>query len=276
MADNKYFWLKLPKNFFSRHDIKIIEAMPNGKEYAYFYVKLMAESITHEGYLRFNDLIPYNEEMLSTITNTNIDIVRSALKVLKHLEMIEVLDDQTLYLSEVKKLIGCESSVAERVRKHRESQKLLQCNDDVTKLKQNCNTEKELELEKELDIDIDKSISLSEQVRQMYSEICKSYPKLTKLSEKRKSAIKARLNTGYTINDFKLLFEKAETSLFLKGKNNRNWTATFDWLICDSNMAKVIDGNYDNKSEQKGEKHSYYLKANFENSMKIVQGDCDD
>ena len=38
---------------------------------------------------------------------------------------------------------------------------------------------------------------------------------------------------------------------FLKGKNNRDWQANFDWLIKDSNMAKTLDGNYDNKSALK-------------------------
>jgi hypothetical protein len=61
-----------------------------------------------------------------------------------------------------------------------------------------------------------------------------------------RKAIKARLNT-YSIEDFKELFTKAEKSDFLKGSNSRNWSATFDWLIKDSNMAKVLDGNYDNK-----------------------------
>ena len=77
----------------------------------------------------------------------------------------------------------------------------------------------------------------------MYNEICISFPRIRSLSESRKRAIKARLNT-YTIDDFRKLFENAEASDFLKGKNNRNWSATFDWLIQDSNMAKVLDGNY--------------------------------
>ena len=54
------------------------------------------------------------------------------------------------------------------------------------------------------------------------------------------------MKTGYTLEDFQRVFEKAESSDFLKGKNKRDWSATFDWLICDSNMAKVLDGNYDN------------------------------
>lgn len=82
----------------------------------------------------------------------------------------------------------------------------------------------------------------------MYNDTCVSFPHLKTLSDSRKKSIKARFNAGYTYDDFKNLFSKAEQSTFLKGSNNRNWSATFDWLIKDSNMAKVLDGNYDNKN----------------------------
>lgn len=59
--------------------------------------------------------------------------------------------------------------------------------------------------------------------------------------------IRARLRSGYTVEDFTRVFIKAENSSFLKGANSRNWTATFDWLIKDGNMAKVLDGNFDDK-----------------------------
>lgn len=79
----------------------------------------------------------------------------------------------------------------------------------------------------------------------MYNETCVSFPKCTKLSEARKRALSARLKK-FTVEDFKLMFEKAEQSDFLKGANNRNWIANFDWFISDKNFVKVIDGNYDN------------------------------
>lgn len=82
----------------------------------------------------------------------------------------------------------------------------------------------------------------------MYNDTCVSFPHLKTLSDSRKKSIKARFNAGYTYDDFKNLFSKAEKSTFLKGSNGRNWSATFDWLIKDSNMAKVLDGNYDNKN----------------------------
>ena len=81
----------------------------------------------------------------------------------------------------------------------------------------------------------------------MYNDICISFPRLTVLSDKRKKAIKARLNT-YTVEQFKTVFEKAEASDFLRGSNNKNWSATFDWMITDGNFVKILDGNYDNKS----------------------------
>ena len=83
----------------------------------------------------------------------------------------------------------------------------------------------------------------------MYNDTCVSFPRITKLSDSRKKAIKARLNV-YTTDDFKKMFQMAESSDFLKGKNDRNWSATFDWLIKDSNMAKVLDGNYQSKDYQ--------------------------
>lgn len=82
-------------------------------------------------------------------------------------------------------------------------------------------------------------------IQNLFNSICKSFPTVKKLSESRKKAIKARLNT-YTVEDFKTLFLKAEASDFLKGKNQRNWMADFDWLIKDSNMTKTLEGKYDN------------------------------
>lgn len=116
----KFYWLKIKKDFYKRHDIKIIESMPNGVEYIWFYLKLMMESVDHEGLLRFNEYIPYDDNMLSVITGTNIDIVRSAMKVFAHMNMIELMDDKTIYIETVAKMIGSETSSAERVRKHRE------------------------------------------------------------------------------------------------------------------------------------------------------------
>ena len=120
MEENKrYYWLKLKRDFFRRHDIQIVENMPNGKDYILFYLKLLCESVDHNGNLRFSEQIPYNEQMLATITNTNIDVVRSAIQVFEELGMMEVLDDGTYFMNEVQKMLGSETKWAEKKRDYR-------------------------------------------------------------------------------------------------------------------------------------------------------------
>jgi len=152
MADKKYYWLKLERNFFKRHDVRIIEDMPNGKEYVLFFMKLLVESIDHEGQLRFNDPIPYNDQMLSTITHTNIDIVRSAIKLFQSLNLLELWDDKTIYIADTTKMLGQESEWAIKKREYRE--KLIEAKDSTRTKKDN--VRQEIDKEKDIDKELDK------------------------------------------------------------------------------------------------------------------------
>lgn len=97
----------------------------------------------------------------------------------------------------------------------------------------------------------------------LYHEICKSYPSLRNVSEKRKKAIAARWKEyGHDLDIFRELFTLAEASPFLKGKNPRNWTADFNWLMNSENMAKVLEGNYND--EQKGGQSHGERRGNYE------------
>ena len=165
MEGKKFYWLKLKRDFFKRHDIRIVEDMPNGKDYILFYLKMLVESVDHEGKLRFSDTIPYNEQMLATITNTNLDIVRAAMKIFTSLNMIEVIDDGTIFMNETLKMIGsaADNDNANRQRRYREKKKqeslpsVTKCNADVTHDATNDNEsksiEKEIEIEKELELE---------------------------------------------------------------------------------------------------------------------------
>ena len=93
--------------------------------------------------------------------------------------------------------------------------------------------------------EMDSEADIFTTIRELFNSVCGSYPRLVRLSEKRKDAIAARLRTGFTLGDFKTVFEKAEESEFLKGHNLRGWSADFDWLIDEDNMTKVLEGKYD-------------------------------
>lgn len=109
------------------------------------------------------------------------------------------------------------------------------------------------------------------QVVDLFNATCISFPKVTTLSERRKKSIHARLNT-YSFDDFKKCFEMAEQSDFLKGKNNRDWQANFDWMIKDANMAKILDGNYNKPAHTSAKKDGskYCIRENKPDDMKPV------
>ena len=165
----RYYWLKLKRDFFKRHDIKIIESMPNGKDYILFYLKLLVESVDHDGALRFSDAIPYDINMLSVVTNTNADIVKSALEIFVNLQLIDILDDKTIFMNEVSNMIGsaADNANAKRQKRFRESRKINVLESSVTKnnagvtvgvTNSNERKRKSIEKEKEKEREKDKNI----------------------------------------------------------------------------------------------------------------------
>ena len=150
-SERKKYWLKLDKDFLKSPQMKYIKSIPNGKDYIIFYLSLMLESVESVGHLRFTSLIPYNNEMLSAITDTNIDIVRSAVKIFCELGLMQIFDDGTIFIPEVPKITGKECESAERVRRFRNKQKqeMLQCNNSVTNSNEYIEEDKEEEIEKE-------------------------------------------------------------------------------------------------------------------------------
>lgn len=86
---------------------------------------------------------------------------------------------------------------------------------------------------------------------ELYHSICISYPKLRAIEGNREKQIAARWKKYKSLDAFRELFEKAEASDFLKGENDRSWTADFDWLIRPTNMSKVLEGKYDGSTKPK-------------------------
>lgn len=143
MAINKrYYWLKLPEDFFQSETIRWLEEQPNGIYYSNFYLKLCLMSINDNGMLirRVGEMyIPYDIKRLSELTNINSDTIMIAINLLKKSGLLEVLDNGAFYLNQVKNMVGSESESAKRVRKHRNKTKALQCNETETQKKQLCN-----------------------------------------------------------------------------------------------------------------------------------------
>ena len=125
MSEKRYYWLKLQKDFFKRHDIKYIESLPEGREIAFFYLKLMVESVDHDGELRFSPELSYSEAMLSSVTDTPPEIVEAGMAVLKELGLVKIDEEGTIIIPKVIKMIdsAADTDAARRAKRYRERKK---------------------------------------------------------------------------------------------------------------------------------------------------------
>lgn len=186
MSDKRYYWLKLQKDFFKRNDIQVVESMPNGKDYVLFYLKLLCEATSEEGRLRFSETIPYSPEMLSTITKTNVDIVRSAIKVFQELGMIDVLDDGTYYMTEVEKMIGSETKWAQYKRDKKQEIGKIPIESKKSPI------EIDIEKEKEIDKELDKDKKESKKKKETLSSVIENYTDNEELTQCLKEFVEMR------------------------------------------------------------------------------------
>lgn len=170
MAESKkFYWLKLKRDFFKRHDILIIEGMPNGRLIVLFYLKLMLESIDHEGELRYSKTKPYTPEMLASLFSMDVETVKSALKVLEDFELVRIEKDRTIIVEKLMSMVGYETDWAKKKAEWRESKRQVEDTERTTEgqvedkprtmsskcpdnVRQEKEIEKEIEIEKELDI----------------------------------------------------------------------------------------------------------------------------
>ena len=261
MAEVK--WIQLSIDMFNNRKIKYLRSLPEGNNIILIWVALLtiAGRCNAGGMIFLTENVPYTPDMLAMELDFEKSTVILALEALKRLGMIQDYDDALLITGwEEHQNIDGLAKIKEqnRIRKQRQREReavKIECHVTGHANVTPCHAtdiERDIERDKEKEREEDKDIkreSINYQlIADMYNATCVSFPRLVSLSDSRKKAIKARLNT-YSLDDFESLFHKAEASDFLKGKNDRNWSATFDWLIKDSNMAKVLDGNYDNKGQ---------------------------
>ena len=89
-----------------------------------------------------------------------------------------------------------------------------------------------------------------EEIKNKWIEIAQEYDlsgKQLKIDDKRKKAIK-NLFKEYSVEELLQAIDKIHISKFMQGDNKNKWQVTFDWLIKKANLLKVLEGNYDDKT----------------------------
>lgn len=120
-----------------------------------------------------------------------------------------------------------------------------------------------------------RSLSIDYQgVIDIFNRVCTALPKVKALTEQRRKAIKALYPFVEENGGFNFFFARVQASDFLSGRSENNWSACFDWIFKRSNAAKIFEGNYDNRGENKngcGNKTPDYTDASrYENTSMEV------
>ena len=211
----RYFWLKLHKDFFQRKEIKRLRKIAGGDTYTIIYLKMLLRSIMSDGKLYFDGLEDDFASELALDLDEKEENVQITIQYLLKSGLLEMCSDEEYYLPDTKDSTGCETAVASRVRKHRERKKALQCNTDVTQVKQLCNGEIEKELE--IDIEIEKEI---------HSSAKSTTTKRKRFEKPTLSEVKAYCIERGNKVDAQHFFDYYESNGWRVGKNSmKNWQA---------------------------------------------------
>ena len=224
MSDGRFYWLKMKRDFFRRHDIRIIHGMENGRDIVLFYIELMIESVDHEGTLRFNNSKPYTNGMLASLTGTPQDIVEQAMNTLIDFGLVEIAEDKTIILPKVIEMIdsASDSDAARRMRRLRtkSEQNVQDCEQNVQESEQE-RTKRDESIEirdKRLEIR-DKSIDISFSGEKNKKYVPPTVEEVYEYCESRHNGIDAQLFVDYNtargwrgIKDWKALIRVWENN----------------------------------------------------------------
>lgn len=212
LSDNKkYYYIRLKDSFFDSDEMKVMESMKDGYLYGNILLKLYLRSLKNNGCLMLNERIPYNAEMLATITGHQVGTVKQALTVFKDLGLIEVLDNGAIYMLDIQNFIGNGSSDGDSKRANRRGI-TDKCPTNVRHLS-TIVRDRDIDRVREKDRDKDRNKDRDKE-RDRDTENIISFlnsttgSKYKASTDKTRRLIAARIAEGFTVDDFKTVITK--------------------------------------------------------------------
>lgn len=151
-AENKrYFFLKLPEDFFRCKEIKKLRKIAGGDTHVIIALKILLLGLKNDNRIFFDGV----EEDLADELALEIDEDETNVKIVMHylfsIGWLEQESDNTIYSPKAAELTDSITASSLRSRKSRKNNEALQCNTKATLEQHQCNGE--IEIEKEIDID---------------------------------------------------------------------------------------------------------------------------
>lgn len=151
VKNKRYYWIQLTQDFFKSKEMKLLRKIAGGDTHTIIYLKMMLISLEDGGCIYYDGLADNLAEEIALMIDENVEDIKITLLFLESKGLLTRKSDRDYFLEQVPEMVGSETASARRVRKFRENQSALQCNNDETK--RNGDIEKDIEKEIEKDID---------------------------------------------------------------------------------------------------------------------------
>lgn len=148
----RYYWLKLPDDFFRQKPIKKLRRIAGGDTYTIIYLKMLLVSLKNEGKLFFDGVEENFTEEIALELDEEEENVKVTVQFLMAQGLLQLIDESEYELTECSRMVGSESASAERMRRLRDK-KTSQCDIGVTQQLHLSDVEKEIEIEKDKEIE---------------------------------------------------------------------------------------------------------------------------
>ena len=237
----KYYYIKLKENHFDSDEIKVLESMKDGKLYSLIYIKLMLRSLKNEGCLMFNNYIPYSPEMLSSILNEPVGVIKEAIDKFLKIGLITIKDNGEMWLDNIQDSIGRSSNEGERKKIYRQRIKnenlLIEEKKEEVEIVEEKIVDKKLQKEKEDLLDIinkilnDKNVNVFSENEKLSIKDWIDFRTKEYKTKKTEQAVKVQINNFIEIKD--RLDQSVEISEVINYvKENKTWqNITVDYLV---------------------------------------------
>lgn len=152
VKNKRYYWIQLTQDFFKSKEMKLLRKIAGGDTHTIIYLKMMLISLEDGGCIYYDGLADNLAEEIALMIDENVEDIKITLLFLESKGLLTRKNDRDYFLEQVPEMVGSETASARRVRKFRENQLALQCNNDVTK------RNGDIDIEKDIDIDIEKDV----------------------------------------------------------------------------------------------------------------------
>ena len=153
LKNKRYFWIQLAQDFFKSKEMKLLRKIAGGDTHTIIYLKMMLISLEDGGHIYYDGLADNLAEEIALVIDENVEDIKITLIFLESKRLLTRNSDRDYFLEQVPEMVGSETASARRVRKFRENQLALQCNNDVTKRNGDIDIEKDIDTEIEKDVD---------------------------------------------------------------------------------------------------------------------------